>query len=159
MNITYVGIAVVIGFALVYLYFRAENYRKELAIYRRKADSASKVGRQLAQQVHDFAKADFLLLKERFTRIQTGGSSNIQTLRFTSILFEAAEDVIAQTSMNDKTVIEAFKEYINQSGQYGYGDFSQFLLQESEHKQQLWQRNTLKDYLQLCKTCLLDLES
>ncbi|ATC96291.1 hypothetical protein PTUN_a4062 [Pseudoalteromonas tunicata] len=155
---TLLGIAAVALFLMAYLYFRGENYRKELMIYRRRTEIANKEGRELSQQVHDFARAEFIGLKECFTRLQTGGVSEVHMLRFATILFDAGDHVIKEATLGNQTTHDAFKDYINKFSQYGYGDFKGFLSAESEFKQQLWAKNNLQDFLKLCKACLQDLE-
>lgn len=157
MSMTLLGIAAVALFLMAFLYFRGENYRKELMLYRRRAEVANKEGRELSQLLYDFARADFLAQKERFTRLQSGGSPEIQSLRFTTIIFEAAEHVIKEATLGNHTTQDAFKEYINKFSQHGYGDFLGFLSAESDYKQQLWAKNNLQDFLKLCHACLDDL--
>ena len=87
------------------------------------------------------------------------GSPKVELLRNTGLLVEAAESVISDSAIGHKSVHQAFKHYIANYTQFAFEDFNNFILQEAAQKRQLWTRNTINSYLDLCKVCIEELES
>jgi len=158
MNITLVG-GIVIGiFIMALLYVRGENYRKELDRTKALYNKVTRETRYLTDVVLELAKEEQRVLLERFNRFKQRGTPNVELLKFTSLLIEAYEVVISEATVGHKTVHEAFKEYANNNTNIGFEEFNNYLIQTSSNKRQYWAKNTLHDYIDLCKVMLDELE-
>ncbi|WP_177208041.1 hypothetical protein [Pseudoalteromonas denitrificans] len=158
MNITLVGSIVVGFFVMVLLYMRGENFRKELDRTKALYNKVSRETQYLTNVVLELAKEEQRILYEKFTRFQKRGSPNVELLKFTGLLIEAYEVVISETTVGQRTVHEAFKEYANHNTNIGFEAFNNYLIQTSSKKRQYWAKNTLHDYIELCKVMLEELE-
>lgn len=158
MNITLVGSIVVVIFIMALLYVRGENYRKELERTKGLFNKVNRETRYLTDVVLELAKEEQRILLERFTRFKKRGTPNLELLKFTSLLIEAYEVVISEATVGHKTVHEAFKCYANNNTDIGFEAFNNYLIQTSSNKRQFWAKNTLHDYIDLCKVMLDELE-
>ncbi|WP_372768219.1 hypothetical protein [Pseudoalteromonas sp.] len=159
MSITVMGGYALAIFAMIFLYVRGENYKRKAKRFASTLDGANRETKYLSEIVIELAKEEQHLLHERFIKVQRVGSPKIELLRITGLLVEAAESVISDSALGHKSVQQAFKHYVANFTQFAFEDFNNFILQESTDKRQLWSKNNIHSYLDLCKSCIDDLES
>ena len=159
MNITIMGAFAVAVFAMILLYVRGENYKRKAKQLASTLDSANREAKYLSEVVIELAKEEQKLLRERFNRVQRMGSPKVELMRFTGLLIEASETVISDSTVGGRSVQQAFKLYVANYSQFAFEDFNNFILQETAQKRQLWTKNNIQSYLDLCKVCIDDLET
>lgn len=159
MNITVMGSIALAVFAMIFLYVRGENYKRKSKRLTSSLDSANRETRYLSEVVLELAKEEQSLLRERFNRVKRSGSPNVELLSFTGLLVEAADSVISDSALGHKSVQQALKHYIANYSPLAFEDFNNFITQESAQKKQFWSKNNIHSYLDLCKSCIDDLES
>ena len=159
MNITIMGAFAVAVFAMILLYVRGENYKRKAKQLASTLDSANREAKYLSEVVIELAKEEQKLLRERFNRVQRMGSPKVELMRFTGLLIEASETVISDSTVGSRSVQQAFKLYVANYSQFAFEDFNNFILQETAQKRQLWTKNNIQSYLDLCKVCIDDLET
>ena len=159
MNITIMGAFAVAVFAMILLYVRGENYKRKAKQLASTLDGANREAKYLSEVVIELAKEEQLLLRERFNRVQRMGSPKVELMRFTGLLIEASETVISDSTVGGRSVQQAFKLYVANYSQFAFEDFNNFILQETAQKRQLWTKNNIQSYLDLCKVCIDDLET
>lgn len=159
MNITVMGSIALAVFAMIFLYVRGENYKRKAKQLASTLDGANRETKYLSEIVIELAKEEQHLLRERFIKVQRAGSHKVELLRFTGLLVEAAESVISDSALGHKSEQQALKHYIANFTPFAFEDFKNFILQESADKRQLWSKNNINSYLDLCKSCIDDLES
>lgn len=157
MNMTIVGSAVLAVFIMIFLYMRGENYRRQVSRLSARLDGANRESKYLCEVVMELAKEEQHILQERLQQAQRKGSPNVNLMRLTSLLIEACETVINDSTIGHKTVHESFKAYVNNYSTLSYEDFNNLIVQENAQKRQLWAKNNLNAYFDLCKTCLQEL--
>lgn len=159
MNITVMGSIALAVFAMIFLYVRGENYKRKAKRLSSTLDGAKRETKYLSEIVIELAKEEQHLLHERFVRVQRAGSPKVELLRFTGLLVEASDSVISDSALGKKSVQQAFKHHIANYTPFAFEDFNNFILQESAQKRQLWTKNNIHSYLDLCKSCIEELES
>ena len=159
MNITIMGAFAVAVFAMILLYVRGENYKRKAKQLASTLDSANREAKYLSEVVIELAKEEQKLLRERFNRVQRMGSPKVELMRFTGLLIEASETVISDSTVGGRSVQQAFKLYVANYSQFAFEDFNNFILQETAQKRQLWTKNNIQSYLDLCKVCIDDIET
>ena len=159
MNITVIGAFSLAVFAMILLYVRGENFKRKAKQLTSALDAANRETKYLSEIVIELAKEEQQLLHERFAKVQQTGSPRVELMRFTGLLIEAAESVISDSALGHKSVHQAFKYYVGNFTQFAFEDFNHFILQETAKKRQLWTKNSIHHYLNLCKACIDELES
>ncbi|WP_100914413.1 hypothetical protein [Pseudoalteromonas spongiae] len=158
MNITIMGSIALAVFAMIFLYVRGENFKRQARQLSSSLDGASRETKYLSEIVIELAKEEQKLLRERFIKVQRLGSPKVELLRFSGLLVEASESVISDSALGHKSVQQAFKHYVANYTPVAFEEFNSFILQQDTQIRQLWTKNNIHSYLDLCKACIEDLE-
>ena len=158
MNMTLMGTIALAVFAMILLYVRGENFKRQIRQLSASLDSAKRETNYLSEIVIELAKEEQALLHERLTKVQRLGSPKIEFLRFSGLLVEASESVISDSALGHKSVQHAFKHYVANYTPVAFEEFNSFILQQNAQIRQLWKKNNIHSYLDLCKACIEELE-
>ncbi len=158
MMITIVGGIVIALFIMIFLYMRGENHRRTAQRLSAQLDGVNRETRYLTEVVIELAKEEQQTLRDRYSKIHRLGSPKVSLMRNTGLLIESCEAVIRDSTLGHKTVQAAFKHYIENHTNHDFEEFNNFILQSSAEFRQLWSKNTLHDYIELCKKCMDELD-